>query len=231
MNVLSESGDTRIPNAWDKMAEKAGCSAWGPEHGEKLNRKPWRERGDQNVQGNIHELAFTRATRHHSGVYTCSAANGSPAPAEAEIVLDVQVCGTWHLQDWHEKLYLVIFFQHKPEIEMDKERKKDGVMEITCIVQASPSAKVCVRAPIIIVLINIFYYLLQLSLSCSTTMQSFSSSPIQVSWYKNGELLPPNKIVVERVGNRHSLLIEQVDLPKHPKKQMASLNFGIFLGW
>ena len=51
------------------------------------------------MQGNIHELAFTRATRHHSGVYTCSAANGSPAPAEAEIVLDVQVCGTWHLQD------------------------------------------------------------------------------------------------------------------------------------
>ena len=149
------------------MAEKAGCSAWGPEHGENLNRKPWRERGDQNVQGNIHELAFTRATRHHSGVYTCSADNGSPAPTEAEIGLDVQVCGTWHLQDWHEKLYLAIFFQHKPEIEMDKERKKDGVMEIACIVQASPSAEVCVRAPIIIVIINIFYYLLPLSLSSS----------------------------------------------------------------
>ena len=44
---------------------------------------------------------------------------------------------------------------------MDKERKKDGVMEISCIVQASPSAKVCLRAPIIIVLINIFYYVLQ----------------------------------------------------------------------
>ena len=114
---------------------------------------------------------------------------------------------------------------------MDKERKKDGVMEITCIVQASPSAEVCVGAPIIIVLINIFYYLLPLALSSSTTMQSFSSSPIQVSWYKNGELLPPNKIVVERVGNRHSLLIEQVDLPKHSKKQMASSNFGIFSGW
>ena len=28
---------------------------------------------------------------------------------------------------------------------MDKERKKDGVMEISCIVQASPSAEVCAR--------------------------------------------------------------------------------------
>jgi len=106
--------------------------------------------GQNMVMGNIHELAFSRATRHHSGVYMCSADNGSPAPAEAEIFLDVQ---------------------HKPEIDMDKERKKDGVMEISCIVQASPSA--------------------------------------EVSWYKNGELLPPNKIVVERQGNRHSLLIEQ----------------------
>ena len=76
--------------------------------------------------------------------------------------------GLWNLASSRlTKLYLAIFFQHKPEIEMDKERKKDGVMEIACIVQASPSAEVCVRAPIIIVIINIFYYLLPLSLSSS----------------------------------------------------------------
>ena len=56
----------------------------------------------------------------------------------------------------------------------------------------------------------------------------FLSSPIQVSWHKNGELLPPNKIVVERQGNRHSLLIEQVDLPKTPKKADGQLKILAF---
>ena len=59
-------------------------------------------------------------------------------------------------------------------------------------------------------------------------MQSFSSSPFKVSWYKDGELLLPNKIVVERQGNRHSLLIEQVDFTKTPKKADGQFKFWHF---
>ena len=32
----------------------------------------------------------------------------------------------------------------------------------------------------------------------------------QVSWYRNGGLLPADKTVVQTRGNRHSLLLQQV---------------------
>ena len=37
------------------------------------------------------ELTFPKTSRHHSGVYTCSADNGWGSAAQARIVLDVQV--------------------------------------------------------------------------------------------------------------------------------------------
>ncbi len=35
-------------------------------------------------------ITFTEATRHHSGIYTCSADNGFGRTSEATITLDVQ---------------------------------------------------------------------------------------------------------------------------------------------
>jgi hypothetical protein len=114
-------------------------------------------------------LTFGKTSRHHSGVYTCSADNGWGSAAQARIVLDVQ---------------------HKPEIEQEETfiHTKDGDdVEITCTVHASPSA--------------------------------------EVSWYRNGGLLPAGKTVVQTRGNRHSLLLQQVGkVDLHGKYQCRAKN-------
>ena len=43
------------------------------------------------LQVKAEELTFRKTSRHHSGVYTCSADNGWGSAAQARIVLDVQV--------------------------------------------------------------------------------------------------------------------------------------------
>ena len=43
------------------------------------------------LQVKAEELTFPKTSRHHSGVYTCSADNGWGSAAQARIVLDVQV--------------------------------------------------------------------------------------------------------------------------------------------
>ena len=99
-------------------------------------------------------LTFPTTTRHHTGVYTCSADNGWGRPATATIRLDVQ---------------------HKPEIEQEETfiHTKDGdEVEITCTVHASP--------------------------------------PAAVEWYRNGQLLDNNKTIIQKRGNRHSLMLQQV---------------------
>jgi len=115
------------------------------------------------------ELTFPKTSRHHSGVYTCSADNGWGSAAQARIVLDVQ---------------------HKPEIEQEETfiHTKDGDdVEITCTVHASPAA--------------------------------------EVSWYRNGGLLPADKTVVQTRGNRHSLLLQQVGkIDLHGKYQCRAKN-------
>ena len=40
--------------------------------------------------------------------------------------------------------------------------------------------------------------------------KKFSKDFAQVSWYRNGGLLPADKTVVQTRGNRHSLLLQQV---------------------
>jgi len=115
------------------------------------------------------QLTFPKTSRHHSGVYTCSADNGWGSAAQARIVLDVQ---------------------HKPEIEQEETfiHTKDGDdVEITCTVHASP--------------------------------------PADVSWYRNGGLLPADKTVVQTRGNRHSLLLQQVgSVDLHGKYQCRAKN-------
>merc|ERR1719483_1994743 len=70
-------------------------------------------------------IQFKNASRHHSGIYTCSADNGwSDVPVTANIRLDVK---------------------HKPEIQVEETfiHTRDGEeVEITCIVHASPVAAV-----------------------------------------------------------------------------------------
>ena len=44
--------------------------------------------GEEEIRGL--SITFTKTTRHHSGVYTCSADNGFGRPTNATIVLDVQ---------------------------------------------------------------------------------------------------------------------------------------------
>ena len=65
------------------------------------------------------ELTFPKTSRHHSGVYTCSADNGWGEAAQARIVLDVQVnfeTAKQVLKRW----MILTFFQHKPEIEQEE---------------------------------------------------------------------------------------------------------------
>ena len=44
--------------------------------------------GEEEIRGL--SITFTSTSRHHSGIYTCSADNGFGRPANATIVLDVQ---------------------------------------------------------------------------------------------------------------------------------------------
>jgi len=74
------------------------------------------------------KITFFKATRHHSGIYNCSADNGFSRPlpptASKTITLDVH---------------------HKPTIEMQQtfiHTKETDETEIVCVVHASPRAKV-----------------------------------------------------------------------------------------
>jgi len=78
--------------------------------------------GEQSITGL--SISYPKATRHHSGIYSCSADNGWGSPATAKIRLDVQ---------------------HKPEIEQEETfiHSRDGdEVEITCTIHASPLAEV-----------------------------------------------------------------------------------------
>jgi len=78
--------------------------------------------GEESLSGS--SITFPRASRHHTGLYTCSADNGWGEPAIAQIKLDVQ---------------------HKPEIEQEETfiHSRDGdEVEITCTIHASPAAEV-----------------------------------------------------------------------------------------
>jgi len=78
--------------------------------------------GEQSVTGL--SITYPRTSRHHSGIYHCSADNGWGSPATATIRLDVQ---------------------HKPEIEQEETfiHSRDGdEVEITCTIHASPLAEV-----------------------------------------------------------------------------------------
>ena len=44
--------------------------------------------GEEEIRGL--SITFTKTSRHHSGIYTCSADNGFGRPTNATIVLDVQ---------------------------------------------------------------------------------------------------------------------------------------------
>jgi len=78
--------------------------------------------GEESINGL--SISFPKTTRHHSGIYSCSADNGWGSPATATIRLDVQ---------------------HKPEIEQEETfiHSRDGdEVEITCTIHASPLAEV-----------------------------------------------------------------------------------------
>jgi len=78
--------------------------------------------GEQSITGL--SISYPKTTRHHSGIYHCSADNGWGTPATATIRLDVQ---------------------HKPEIEQEETfiHSRDGdEVEITCTIHASPLAEV-----------------------------------------------------------------------------------------
>jgi len=78
--------------------------------------------GEESVKGL--SLSYPKTSRHHSGIYHCSADNGWGSPATATIRLDVQ---------------------HKPEIEQEETfiHSRDGdEVEITCTIHASPLATV-----------------------------------------------------------------------------------------
>lgn len=68
-------------------------------------------------------LTYKSVTRHHSGIYICSADNGFGQPTETEMKLDVQ---------------------HKPEIEQEETFIHTGEgdqTEVICIVHSSPRPK------------------------------------------------------------------------------------------
>eukprot|EP00092_Neocalanus_flemingeri_P012338 GFUD01013302.1.p1 GENE.GFUD01013302.1~~GFUD01013302.1.p1 ORF type:complete len:508 (+),score=79.40 GFUD01013302.1:150-1673(+) len=78
--------------------------------------------GEESLKGL--SITFPKTSRHHSGIYSCSADNGWGSPATATIRLDVQ---------------------HKPEIEQEETfiHSRDGdEVEITCTIHASPLAEV-----------------------------------------------------------------------------------------
>jgi len=78
--------------------------------------------GEEEIRGL--SITFTKTTRHHSGVYTCSADNGFGRPTNATIVLDVQ---------------------HAPVVEQEQtfiHTKENDETEVICKVHASPKAEV-----------------------------------------------------------------------------------------
>lgn len=78
--------------------------------------------GEQSIRGL--SLTYTAVTRHHSGIYICSADNGFGQPSVANLKLDVQ---------------------HKPEIEQEETFIHTGEgdeTEVICIVHSSPRAEV-----------------------------------------------------------------------------------------
>ena len=64
--------------------------------------------GEEEIRGL--SITFSQTTRHHSGIYTCSADNGFGFSANATIVLDVQ---RKFLKREHHSCFLVIPDFHK----------------------------------------------------------------------------------------------------------------------
>ena len=104
-------------------------------------------------------ITFAKATRHHSGIYNCSADNGySPMPpgAQKQITLDVQrkftdqcpriICP--YMMACMCLRFTIFYVESvdKPTIEVEETfihtLKDDDTTEIVCIVHASPSATV-----------------------------------------------------------------------------------------
>jgi len=78
--------------------------------------------GEEEVRGL--SITFTSTSRHHSGIYTCSADNGFGRAINATITLDVQ---------------------HAPQIEQEQtfiHTNEYDETEVICIVHASPKAEV-----------------------------------------------------------------------------------------
>lgn len=78
--------------------------------------------GEEEIRGL--SITFSQTTRHHSGIYTCSADNGFGFSANATIVLDVQ---------------------HAPVVEQEQtfiHTREYDETEVICTVHASPKAEV-----------------------------------------------------------------------------------------
>jgi hypothetical protein len=78
--------------------------------------------GEEEIRGL--SITFTKTSRHHSGIYTCSADNGFGRPTNATIVLDVQ---------------------HAPEVIQEQtfiHTNSNDETEVICHVHASPKAEV-----------------------------------------------------------------------------------------
>ena len=89
-------------------------------------------------------------------------------------------------------------------------------MEITCTVHASPPADVSKEFEenqdflgLAHQRIQVFKLML-IGWNKKDCKKKFSKYFAQVSWYRNGGLLPADKTVVQTRGNRHSLLLQQV---------------------
>ena len=99
--------------------------------------------GDKFVEGN--SVIIQDVTRHHSGIYICTADNEVGTPARAEIDLKV-LCKflLFHLlpAKW---IYIKSTFSDQPEIEVDQTWIPTGEgieAEVSCNIHAEPAADV-----------------------------------------------------------------------------------------
>jgi len=113
--IVAETGDT----------VKLECQVT---RGSPMPEITWRRKerkmptGEDSMRGL--SLTYKAVTRHHSGIYICSADNGFGEPTETELKLDVQ---------------------HKPEIEQEETYIHTGEgdqTEVICIVHSSPRSQV-----------------------------------------------------------------------------------------
>ena len=110
------------------------------------------------------------------------------------------------------------YFGLKPRtVVSNSSSTRDGDdVEITCTVHASPPAEVNEQFEenqdflwLAHQRIQVFKLML-IGWNKKNYKKKFSKYFVQVSWYRNGGLLPADKTVVQTRGNRHSLLLQQV---------------------